>query len=125
MVAISLLFCITLSGCKYVSSYSATILVHSNSSDSGYIRFSSFTGTYVFKFKYSSGSSEALHYTGKLGKGTLKVFYDDGEGKKELFTLQAGRTADASVRSLKEGTLYIIVEAENKCEDGDLTFALE
>ena len=125
LVLSALLLCITLSGCKYVSSYSATILVHSNTSDSGFIRFDSFTGTYVFKFKCTDESSGTLSYNAKLNTGNLKVYYDNGDEKRELFTLKSNETLTSSINSLKEGTVYVIIETDGKCQDGDISFSLE
>ena len=123
--ALLLLSCITLSGCKYVSSFSATILVQSNTSDSGFMRFDSFTGTYVFKFKCTEESSGTLNYKAKLNSGHLKVYYDNDSEKKELFTLKSNETIESSIDSLKEGTIYVIVETDGKCQEGDLSFSLE
>jgi len=120
-----LLSCTMLSGCKYASHFTATILVQSNTSDSGFMRFDSFTGTYVFKFKCTDESSGTLNYNAKLNAGNLKVYYDNGSEKKELFTLSSNETIGSSIDSLKEGTVYVIVETDGKCENGDLQFSLE
>ena len=123
LVAMLILICVCFNGCKYVSSYSATICIHSSSSDSGSIQFDSLTGTYVFKMKPES--TNTLYYTAKLGSGSLKVYYDNDDEKKELFTLHSGESADASLTPLKSGTLYVIIETNGKCENGDLSFSLK
>lgn len=122
LAAMLILICVFANGCKYVSSYSATICISSNSSDSGSLQFGSLTGTYVFKMK--PDASNTLSYTAKLGSGTLKVYYDNDDEKKELFTLHSGETVASSLISLKSETLYVIVETDGKCENGDLSFSL-
>ena len=120
--AMLILISICFSGCKYVSSFSATVCFHSSSSDSGSIRFDSLTGTYVFKMKTST--TDQLSYTAKLGGGSLKVYYDNEDEKKELFYLSSGETVESSLSPLKDGTLYVIIETDGKCENGDLSFSL-
>ncbi|MBR6173682.1 MAG: hypothetical protein IKQ49_11035 [Eubacterium sp.] len=123
LTAMFILISFFANGCKYVSSFSATVCIHSNSSDSGSLQFGSLTGTYVFKMK--PDSSNTLSYTAKLGSGTLKVYYDNEDEKKELFTLHSGETVDSSLTSLKSENLYLIVETDGKCENGDLSFTLK
>lgn len=123
LVAMLILICVCFNGCKYVSSYSATICIHSSSSDSGSIQFESLTGTYVFKMKPES--TNTLYYTAKLGSGSLKVYYDNDDEKKELFTLNSGEAKEFTLTPLKSGTLYVIIETNGKCENGDLSFSLK
>ena len=123
LVAMFILICVCFNGCKYVSSFSATVCIHSSSSDSGFIQFDSLTGTYVFKMKPES--TNTLYYTAKLGSGSLKVYYDNDDEKKELFTLHSGESADAFLTPLKSGTLYVIIETDGECENGDLSFSLK
>ena len=123
LVAMLILICVCFNGCKYVSSYSATICIHSSSSDSGSIQFESLTGTYVFKMKPES--TNTLYYTAKLGTGSLKVYYDNDDEKKELFTLNSGEAKEFTLTPLKSGTLYVIIETNGKCENGDLSFSLK
>ena len=123
LAALCILISVCCTGCKYVSSYSATVCIHSSSSDSGSIQFDSLRGTYVFKMQADSASQ--LSYTAKLGSGRLKVYYDLDDGKKELFSLNSGDTAEASLSPLKAGTLYVIIETEGSCENSDLRFSLK
>ena len=44
---------------------------------------------------------------------------------QELFTLHSGETVDSSLTSLKSENLYLIVETDGKCENGDLSFTLK
>ena len=123
LVAMFILICVCFNGCKYVSSFSATVCIHSSSSDSGSIQFESLTGTYVFKMKPES--TNTLYYTAKLGSGSLKVYYDNDDEKKELFTLNSGEAKEFTLTPLKSGTLYVIIETNGKCENGDLSFSLK
>jgi len=116
---------ICLTGCgKYISSWSATMYVHSNTSDSAYMDFSTFNGTEVqtLKCKEETGT---LKYSASLGVGKAVIYIDyDGE-KKELFSISGGENIEESFAGLKKGKVYIIVETEDKCEDGKFEFEIE
>ena len=114
-----------LGGCsKYSSHYSAVMYAHSNDSDSAEMSFYIFDGTEVFDFKCESGQTAKIRYTGKLETGSLTVFVDRGEGKTELFSLHAGEEISADSDPLSAKTVTVIVETNEKCESGALTFEL-
>ena len=113
-------------GCsKYTSSWNASCFVHSNTSGNAYMDFGTFSGTMVNTLKCEDASKETLKYTGSLESGKLIVYYDDDGTKKELFTLKEGEEVTSTVEKLHEGTVYIIVETEGKCENGELEFDIE
>ena len=119
VVMLLLVFVIT--GCgKYTSSYNAVGFVHSNVSGSAFMNFYKFKGTIVFTLKCKEDG--VIDYSAKLEKGSLKVYYDaDGE-KKELLSLGDGDSVNASLEDLPKGKVYIIVETDGKCKNGDLKF---
>ena len=112
-----------LAGCgKYSSEYSAVGFVHSNTSDNAYMDFYTFDGTMVFEL--DGGSGKELKYKAKLEHGSAEVFCDRNGNREKLFTLNAGDELTSSVNDLSSDTVYIIVETEGKCENGDLEFTV-
>lgn len=119
VVFLLLLLCLT--GCsKYTSRYNAVAFIHSNVSDSAFMRFMQFEGSMVFQLKCEAG--DQLHYAGKLGSGSAKVYCDRDGTKALLFSVGAGEKIDASVGPFEKGTVYIIVETDAPCEEGDFQF---
>ncbi len=105
-------------GCsRYVSHYSAIMLVTEESSKAGSISFSSFSGSKVFKFN----SEGHLNYSAKLDEGSATVYYDDGK-KTELFSICSGQEMKPSTVSVETGTVYVIVQTDGKCKDGKFSF---
>ncbi len=120
--AVLLVLC--LAGCgRYVSHYRATGFVHSNTSGSAYMTFSSFDGTMVFTLK--SGEGGRIQCRGALGSGSTVVYYDADGTKKALFAVQGDGSEEADLGSLPGGKVYIIVETDGTCLDGDFRFAVE
>ena len=112
-------------GCsRYVSRYSAVGFVHSNDSDSAFMTFVRFDGQMVFKLKCDSEKEAQIQYSGQLEEGSITVYYDCGETKKELFTLGAGNEIESSGGDLSGKTVYIIVETSEKCKNGKLDFEI-
>ncbi len=124
MVILSVLIISGLTGCgKYQSNYSAVMHVHTNDSESGSMSFSEFEGTESFKLKCTD-SDQKLKYSGKLSKGNATVYYDNGGNKTELFKVSSGEEIDSTLEGLEKGDLYIIVETDEKCEEGNFSFEL-
>ena len=114
-----------MTGCsKYSSHYNAVLYAHSNDTDSASASFYKFEGTEVFKLKTESGKTAKIHYFGKLESGSLTVFYDCGETKTELFSVQSGDEINACSDSLSADTVYIIIETSEICESGDFSFEI-
>ena len=119
-VFILIILCLVcLAGCsKYTSRYSALLLITTNTTKTGSIRFSSFTGTKVFKLK----SSGLLNYSAELSGGNATVYYDSNGTKTELFKISSGQSVGPASISVTPGTVYVIVETDGKCESGNFSF---
>ena len=106
-------------GCsKYTSRYSAVLLISTGTSKSGSINFTTFSGTKVFKLK----SSGQLNYSAELGTGNATVYYDCSGTKTELFSIGAGQKVGPSSIAVTPGTVYVIVETAEKCQNGKFSF---
>ena len=121
------MFCLLcLAGCcPYKSSYKAVAFVHSNNEDSAKMNFSEFEGTIVFELKCKNASQAKLKYSAKLQKGNAQIYYDHDGTKKKLFSAREGEQVNGSVKGLTNETVYIIVETNGKCEDGEMTFEVD
>ena len=124
LVSLICLLALALSGCgRYVSSWSAVACVSSNTSDSAFVNFYKLSGKMVFKLK--SDENEVIHYKGELKEGSLTVYYDTDGTKKELFSIKSGEKVDDCIGNLQKGTTYIIIETDERCENGDFHFDLQ
>lgn len=124
LLALMLLLCLT--GCsRYSSHYSAMILVHSNTTDSSYMSFSSFNGTKTFKMNCKSASGGLLEYSAKLESGSATVYYDHDGNKTELFSIRGGEEIGSTAVPVSQGPVYVIVETNEKCKEGKFDFNLK
>ena len=115
---------LSFSGCdKYSSKYNAVAFVHSNESDNAFMTFYSFEGRMVFKLK-SSGEGD-LKYSAKLESGNVAAYYDYYGTKTELFSLSSGDELNSHGGYIEAGTVYVIVETDGKCMNGDFRFSLD
>ena len=126
--AISLMAVIVLliafSGCdKYISSYKAIGFVHSNTSADAFMSFFSFDGRMIFKLK-SKGEGD-LKYSARLDSGKVTVRYDHAGTAEELFSISGGEEIDSHGGYVEAGTVYVIVETDGACRNGELSFSLE
>ncbi len=122
---IAALALLILSGCSpYRSHYRAIAFVHSNTSDRAYMSFLSFDGTMVFRLNCKSVSGARIVYSAGLEDGSAEVFLDNGGEKTGLFSLSSGDELNGSFGELKKGPVYIIVETDGECTDGDLSFEI-
>ena len=123
MLLVSVFFLITLAGCaKYSSDYNAVGFVHNNDSNSAFMNFYTFDGCIVFKLKSSAEGD--VHYTAKLESGSAAVYYDAFGEKEELFTISDGGEIDSQGGYIEAGTVYIIVETDGKCQNGEFHFSI-
>ena len=125
-IALALLTLFSITGCsKYRSKYKATLLVTTNTSSKGSMRFHSFEGTYVFRLKNKKDGG-ILKYSGSLDTGALNVYYGYEDEKTHLFSIKQDESdVNSTLEGLEKGTIYIIIETSMKCADGELSFELE
>lgn len=105
----------------YVSRYSAIASITKNTREEGSIKFGELDGSYVFKLKPDEDGE--ISYEATFESGSLKVYYDAGEGKTELFAISSGEELSGKEGNVKKGqTVYIIIETDGKCTEGDFAF---
>ncbi len=108
-----------LCGCsKYNSHYKAVGYVHSN----GSMSFSEFDGVQVHTFDWDQEIAGHIRYTAKLEKGSATVYYDMDGTKREWFRVKAGDSIEGTGLDLKKGSIDILVETDEPCEEGRFTF---
>ncbi len=128
IAAAALVLCFTLSACgnKYVSHYSAMLMVRENTPNNASVSFDSFSGTYVIKLKNKSADEVFINYEAALGEGDIKVYYDYNDEKLNLFELEANGSFEGKTNAFAGNkTIYIIIESDGKSNDGRFSFALE
>lgn len=115
---------LSFAGCgKYSSKYKAVAFVHSNESTSAFMNFYSFDGRMVFKLK-SAGEGD-LKFSAKLETGSATVYYDYYGTKTELFSINSGDELDSHGGYIETGTVYVIVETNGECRNGEFYFSLD
>ena len=120
LIGLSLTSCTT-----YASHYKAIVLVTSQHTSDGSIRFGEFEGQYVFDLKKTSNGEGDIKYTGFLGEGRVRVFYIDPITKHEidLFTLSSGEMIDSHSGYVEKGyRVKIVLKGEGSLKDGNFTF---
>ena len=123
-VIVAVVLLLSFAGCgKYSSSYKAVAFVHSNESTSAFMSFYSFDGRMVFKLK-SPGEGD-LKYSAKLETGSATVYYDYYGTKTELFSINSGDEIDSHGGYIESGTVYVIVETNGECRNGEFHFSLD
>ena len=123
-VIVTVVLLLSFAGCgKYSSSYKAVAFVHSNESTSAFMNFYSFDGRMVFKLK-SAGEGD-LKFSAKLETGSATVYYDYYGTKTELFSINSGDEIDSHGGYIEAGTVYVIVETNGECRNGDFHFSLD
>lgn len=121
IILLAMPFC--LCGCgKYSSHYNAVGFVHSNESKSAFMNFYEFEGRMVFRLKNTGGGR--IDFSAKLESGDAVIYYDCGEGKKEMVSAHPSCDFKSSTPPLKSGTVYIIVETDGKCRNGGFNFEI-
>ena len=121
-----ILFALCLSGCsKYKSKYKAVGFVHSNTSGSAFMTFYEFDGTMVFKLQNRKGMEGQVEYSAKLETGNAAVYYDLGGTKTELFSIREGEEVSSTLGLKGSGTVYMIVQTDGKCQNGEFRFDIK
>ncbi len=119
-----LLLTLMLSGCSaYVSRYKLVASVRTNTSKEASLSFYSMEGSIVFKLKEKNDTG-TMKYSMKLESGSINVYYDNGDGKTPLSIVNSGDELTSQIE-VKRGTIYIIIEAKEKCTNGSFKFNLE
>ena len=124
----ALVLCFTLCACatKYVSHYSSSTMVTTNTSDKASISFGSFSGTYVMKLQNNGADEVSISYEATLGEGKIKVYYDYNDEKLDLFEIGANGSVDSKTEAFTGNkTIYVIIESDGKCKDGSFSFTLK
>ncbi|MBR5949307.1 MAG: hypothetical protein IKZ82_11785 [Clostridia bacterium] len=120
ILSLTMLLCFF--GCGgYTSKYKAVGFVHSNDSESASMSFHTFDGTMVFKLHTTRESD--IKYSAKLESGSATVYYD-WAGKQELFSVKGGEELDSRTGYVDNGTIYIIVETDGECMNGEFSFSI-
>ena len=124
LLLVAFILLLSLAGCgKYSSSYKAVAFVHSNESTSAFMIFYSFDGRMVFKLK--SGGEGDIGFSAKLESGSAEVYYDFYGTKQELFSVSGGDEIDSHGGYVEAGTVYVIVETNGECLNGEFRFDLD
>ena len=110
----------------YVKSYAATILITSSQGDEASMEFATFKGTYNFKLRRDRTAEHTLDLEATLAEGEMKI-YIGVDGEKELLrTIKGGESCDETIKLDSkydnERSIYVILEATEKCLDGDFEF---
>lgn len=122
MVTALMLF--SLASCsKYSSKYKAVGFVHSNTSTSAMMEFYTFDGRMVFRL--NSAGEGAIKYSAKLESGSATVYCDYLGTESELFSINSGDEMDSLGGYVETGTVYIIVQTDGECRNGNFQFTLD
>ena len=109
----------------YVKSYSATILITSHINNEASMEFHTFKGTYNFKFRNNDAAEHTLEIEASLGEGEMNIYIGAGDEKELLRTVKGGESCDETISLDKyadEKSIYVILESNGKCVDGDFEF---
>lgn len=121
VIAAIMIICCVFSGCnKYNSDYSAVGLVQNDTPKTASMRFISFKGIMVYQMKSEAG--ESLFYNASIEQGEINVYYDFDGNKNKLCTVREGKPIQSKLALPGEVTVFVIVEANEKCKNGDISF---
>lgn len=128
IAAMMMFLCFTLSACgnKYVSKYSATLMVRENTADKASVSFDTFNGTYTMHLKNTDDKKAFITYNASLEEGNIKAYYDFNGEKLDLFEVETDGSIEGKTETFTgDKTVYIIIESDGKCNEGSFSFALE
>ena len=110
----------------YVKSYSATILITSCQGNEASMEFDTFKGTYNFKLRREGDAEHTLDIESTLAEGEMNIYIGVGGEKELLLTVKGGESYDETIKLDSKydnkKTVYVILEAAEKCSDGDFEF---
>lgn len=119
-LALAVVLLLTACGCgRYSSKYFAVGFVHSNEAHNAFMSFHSFEGTMVFKLSTGNGK---IRYSAELEEGSATVYYDSGREKTPVFTIGPGESTGPALAQTGPGRVYVIVETDGKCMNGNFSF---
>lgn len=128
VAAMMFVMCCALSACgdKYASNYSATLMVRTNTAEKASVSFDTFNGTCVMKLKNKGGDEAFIAYNITLKEGKISVYYDYDGKKLHLFEIENGDSTTGKLKApTSDKTIYIIIESDGKCNEGNFSFVLE
>lgn len=126
--AVILVLCLTLCACgtKYKSHYTSSLMAESNTSNKASVSFDTFSGVYVAKLTNSGNDEVLISYNAKLESGNIKVYYDYNDEKLSLFEIGSGGSVESKTEAFTGNKIiYIIIESDDKCNEGSFSFVLE
>ena len=110
----------------YVKSYSAFLLITSSMGDEASMEFDTFKGTYNFKLRREGDAEHTLDIESTLAEGEMNIYIGVGGEKELLLTVKGGESYDETIKLDSKydnkKTVYVILEAAEKCSDGDFEF---
>ena len=123
LLALAALTAVLFTGCsRYVSSYRALGLARTGTDGAASMTFSSLDGRMVFRLR--SGPDKRLKYRASLKEGSAKVYLEQNGTKEELFVIGPGGTTEASAGPLRQGEIWLIVETDSACREGEFRFEI-
>ena len=110
----------------YVKNYSATILITSCHGDEASMEFDTFKGTYNFKLRRDGAHENTLDLDASLKEGEVNIYIGANGEKDLLLTVKGGESYDKTItlddKYRDEKRVYVIIESNGKCIDGDFEF---
>lgn len=110
----------------YVNKYSATILITSCHGDEASMEFGTFKGTYNFKLRRDGAHENTLDLEASLKEGEINIYIGANGEKDLLLTVKGGESYDKTItlddKYRDEKRVYVIIESNGKCIDGDFEF---
>ena len=110
----------------YIKNYSASILITSCQGDEANMKFHTFNGTYNFKLREDRVDERTLDLEASLSEGEMNIYIGVNGEKEFLRTVKGGESYDETItlddKYDYENTIYIILESNGKCVDGEFEF---
>ena len=128
IAAATLVLCFALCACGsgYISNYSSRTMTTTSTSTRATVSFDGFSGTYVMKLNSKGGDEVLISYDATLQEGTIKAYYDFNGEKLNLFEIGTNGSVEGKTEAFTGNkTIYVIIESDGKCNEGNFSFALE